>query len=120
MKIAISSQGDSTHSQVNPRLGRCEKFIIYDTDTGKNTAVDNGGRLSSGGAGIATARMLADLGVNVVITGFVGPKAFAALKTAGIKVYTGAQGTVEESLQLYQQNKLEEAQSANAGAHSGI
>ncbi|MTI80928.1 MAG: dinitrogenase iron-molybdenum cofactor biosynthesis protein [Firmicutes bacterium] len=120
MKIAISTQGENQSSEVNPRLGRCERFIIHDTDTGKSNVVENGGRLSSSGAGVATAKMLADLGVNAVITGFVGPKAFAALEAAGIKIFIGAQGTVEQSLKLYQDNKLDEAQSANAGAHSGI
>ncbi|MBO8138780.1 MAG: NifB/NifX family molybdenum-iron cluster-binding protein [Desulfotomaculum sp.] len=120
MKIAVSSQGENSQSQVNPRFGRCEYFIVFDTETGKNTAVENGGRLSTGGAGIATAKMLADLGVNVVITGFVGPKAFSALKAANIKIFTGAAGTVEEALQAYKDNKLEEAQSANAGPHSGM
>lgn len=120
MKIAISSLGDNINSNVNPRFGRCEYFIIYDTDTEKSMSVENGGRLSSGGAGIATAKMVADLGVKAVITGFVGPKAFAALKAAGIKMYSDAQGTVAEVIELYKQNKLNEVQQANANAHSGM
>ena len=120
MKIAVSSTGDALTSLVNPRFGRCECFVLYDSETEKINAVENGSRLSSGGAGVATAKMLADLNVDAVVTGFVGPKAYTALNAAKIKIYTDAKGTVQEALELFKENKLPEAQAANAGAHSGI
>ena len=39
------------------------------------------------GAGIQTAERLAGLGVQAVMSGYVGPKAFTALKAAGLDVY---------------------------------
>lgn len=114
MKIAISSTAENINSNLNSRFGRCEYFIIYDTENEKTTAVENGGRLSPSGAGIATAKMVADLGAEAVITGFVGPKAFAALQAAGIKIYSADHGTVEEVIKQYLDNKLTEVQSANA------
>ncbi|MEG6615059.1 NifB/NifX family molybdenum-iron cluster-binding protein [Peptococcaceae bacterium 1198_IL3148] len=120
MKIAISSLDESINSNLNPRFGRCEYFIIYDCDSGNFTAVENSGRLSTGGAGIATAKMVADLGVKVIITGLVGPKAFTALKAAGIKVYTANEGKILELIEQYKNNQLKEVNTANSGAHSGM
>jgi predicted Fe-Mo cluster-binding NifX family protein len=120
LKIAISSLDESINSSLNPRFGRCEYFVIYDADNEKFMAVENGGRLSSGGAGIATAKMVADLGVKAVITGFVGPKAFAALKAAGIKMYTAKEGKISDLINLYKENKLSEVNTANTAAHNGV
>ncbi|WP_031515908.1 NifB/NifX family molybdenum-iron cluster-binding protein [Desulfofalx alkaliphila] len=120
MKVAISSSGKESTGQVSTRLGRCQYFIIYNTENGKSERVENKARFSPGGAGIATAKNLADMGVDAVVTGFIGPKAFSALKAAGITMYTGARGTVEETYELFRQNKLSIAQSPNAGAHSGM
>ncbi len=33
MKIAITSEGNSLNSLIDPRFGRCAFFAIYDTDT---------------------------------------------------------------------------------------
>lgn len=120
MKIAVSATGDSLSSALNPRFGRCEYFVLYDSEREKVSSVENGSRLSTGGAGVATAKMLIDLGVDAVVTGFVGPKAYTALQAAKIKVYVDAQGTVQDALEQFKQNKLTEAQRANAGAHSHV
>ncbi len=69
------------------------------------------------GAGIQAARNVAKLGVKAVLTGNVGPKAFAALKAAGIEVYTGASGTVQETLDKFKTGALELSQGANVEGH---
>ena len=33
MKIAFSSSGNNLESQLDPRFGRCPKFLIVDLDT---------------------------------------------------------------------------------------
>lgn len=114
MKIAVSTSGRHLTSNLNSRFGRCEYFILFDTETKTTLAVENGGRLSPGGAGVATAKMVADLGAEVVITGFVGPKAFTALKAANITIYTADMGTVEEAIEQYLNNKLKEVEAANS------
>lgn len=113
MKIAISAAGEQLTSNINSRFGRCDYFMIYDTETQEATAVENGGRLSPGGAGVATAKMVADLGVQAVITGLVGPKAFNALKGAGITIYSSNGGTVEQAIKQYLNNDLPEITTAN-------
>ena len=78
MKIAITSQGKELESPVDPRFGRAKFFIVADTEQEGFTVADNGQNLNAAqGAGIQAGRNVVDLGVQAVITGHVGPKAFA-------------------------------------------
>ncbi len=113
MLIAVSAFGKNPDSEVNPRLGMCEYFVLYDSGTGEYSAIENSGRFSPGAAGIATASLLNKHRVQAVITGNVGPNAFTALKAAGIKVYTGASGKVKDMTERCQKGLLTEAASAN-------
>ncbi|SHE73982.1 NifB/NifX family molybdenum-iron cluster-binding protein [Desulforamulus putei] len=117
MRIAISASGETLEDSLNPRLGRCEYFVLYNDDTGETLAIENTGRFSVGAAGIATVGLLNDHGVDVLITGNVGPNAFTALQAAGIQVYTGASGKVRDVLQDYKDGKLNEAKGPNVGPH---
>ncbi|MDD5122712.1 MAG: NifB/NifX family molybdenum-iron cluster-binding protein, partial [Dehalococcoidales bacterium] len=69
MKIAISASSPSLDSEVNPRFGRCDMFIIADPKSIDFEVVDNAGESAGGGAGISTAQMIAQKNVEVVITG---------------------------------------------------
>ena len=86
MKIAISATGPAMDSDVDPRFGRCQYFIIADIETGNFEAIDNASGMASGGAGIATAQMIAGKGVQVVLTGnsisrvdFLGAGSYVAI-----------------------------------------
>ncbi len=120
MKIAISAVGQSLDSQVDPRFGRCQNFVIIDMDTMEFEAIANESAAAAGGAGIATAQMIAGKGVEAVLTGNCGPNAFGVLNSAGIKVMTGATGTVHEAIESYKAGKLQASSQASAGAHSGM
>ena len=58
-----------------------------------------------------------DLGVEAVITGHVGPKAFATLRAGNVTIYTGASGTVAEALKQFEAGALEEAGDADVEGH---
>jgi predicted Fe-Mo cluster-binding NifX family protein len=83
-------------------------------------AVSNKGAIASGGAGIQAAQAVANKGVGVLITGDIGPNAFQTLSAAGIKVITGASGTVKEALERYKSGSLQQASGATAEIHAGI
>ncbi|MBN1293453.1 MAG: NifB/NifX family molybdenum-iron cluster-binding protein [Candidatus Latescibacteria bacterium] len=118
MKIAISSQGKDLSSPADPRFGRTKFFIVVDTDTGAFTAHDNSQNLNAPqGAGIQAAKNVNDLGVQAVISGNMGPKAYAVLQSAGIDIYTGATGTVKETLEAFKTGKLNKAAKANVEGH---
>jgi len=118
MKIAITAQGEQMQSPVDPRFGRAKWFIVIDTETGDFEAVDNKKNFNAAqGAGIQAGRNAAELGVEAVVTGNVGPKAFATLNAAKISVHTGAKGTVQEALDKFKAGGLESSQGANVEPH---
>lgn len=100
MKIVVSSTGPGLNDAVDPRFGRAAFLIICDADTEKVVEVieNREGRDAGQGAGINVAALVAQKGVEIVLTGRVGPKALAVLDKAGIKVVDGAQGKVQEAL----------------------
>jgi len=107
MKLAVTSQGLALTSLVDPRFGRAKCFLVVNTETAEIQAVDNGTNLNATqGAGIQAGRKVAELGVEAVVTGNVGPKALSTLKAAGIRVYTGATGTVADAIEQLQAHKL--------------
>lgn len=118
MKIAISAQGQNLESRVDQRFGRCSWFIIADPETGDYQAVSNDQNLNAAqGAGIQSVEIVSRQGVEAVVTGHCGPKAFRTLNVAGIKIFTGAKGTVAESLEKYKGGLLIEAKEADVEGH---
>ena len=118
MKIAVTSQGPEMNSTIDPRFGRAKYFVVVDTETGEFSAADNSQNLNAlQGAGIQAGRNVVNLGVAAVITGHVGPKAFATLQAGSVEMYTGAQGTVAEAIEQFQAGKLQQANSADVEGH---
>ena len=117
--IAISSEGPSLDDAVDPRYGRAGGFIIAkipeDDGEPEISYLDNGdAQLLAQGAGIATTEHLVNCGVNVVLSGYVGPKAFEALQAAGIAVVQDMDKmTTGEALRRFRQGLCQEAQAAN-------
>ena len=120
MKIAVSSTGTDLNAQVDPRLGRCQYFIVVDPDTMEYGVLKNNSAMSGGGAGIATGQLVAGKGVGAVLTGNCGPNAFNVLEAAGIKVMTGVSGTVQDAADGYKSGKYQVSSQANVALHSGM
>ncbi len=115
VKVAVSSEGPGLDDLVDPRFGRAAGFIIMDTESGAFEYLDNGASQARGqGAGIQAAETVANSGAGVVLTGYVGPKAFAALKAAGIKIVEDLGGlTVGEVLKRYADGNVSFADAPN-------
>ena len=120
MKIAVTSKSNNLESEIDPRFGRCSYFLIVDTDTMSFEYISNESAMASGGAGIQAAQNVAKTGVEVVVTGNMGPNAFQTLSAAGIRVFTGANGTVKEAVEKYKKGELKEAEAPNVDSHSGM
>jgi predicted Fe-Mo cluster-binding NifX family protein len=118
MKLAVSSRGNSLQSPLDPRFGRTRYLVVVDTETGAFSAVDNAVNQNAvQGAGIQSGKRVAELGVEGLITGHVGPKAFSALQAAGVKIYPGAAGTVADAIEQFKSGKLQAAASADVEGH---
>jgi predicted Fe-Mo cluster-binding NifX family protein len=118
MRFAITSQSAERSAEVDPRFGRARYFWVVDTQTGQAQAVDNTPNLQAAqGAGIQSARRCGELGVDVVLTGHVGPKALAVLGEHGIAVYAGVSGTVDHALSQYEQGLLRRTEQATTDSH---
>jgi len=118
MKIAITSQGAELSSEVDPRFGRAQCFVVYDLDTDDLEAVDNDQNLNaSQGAGIQAAQNVASQDVEAVLTGHCGPNAFKTLDSAGIKVVVGVTGTVQEAIDAFKAGELKPTDHADVEGH---
>lgn len=114
-KIAVSSEGPTLDSAVDPRFGRAAGFILVDPATMAFEYLDNGASQAMGqGAGIQTAEVMASHGVTVVLTGYVGPKAFYALDAAGIRVGQNLENlTVRQAVERFTSGQVALAQAPN-------
>lgn len=119
MKLALSAATADDHSKIEPRFGRCSYFVIHDTETGELKNVENPGAASGSGAGIETAGFIANLGVDAVITGNVGPNAYTTLEAAGVAIFAGVSGSTQDAIEAYKQGKLTSAQAATVASHHG-
>jgi len=120
MKVAISSTGPTLEADVDPRFGRCQYFIVADTETMEFEALDNASAMSSGGAGISAAQMIAGKGVGAVLTGNCGPNAYQVLSSAGIKVITGVSGKAKDVIEGYRAGKFQASSQPNVPDHFGM
>jgi len=118
MKVAITANGQTRNSEVDSRFGRAKYFVVVDTETDELAAHDNKQNLNAvQGAGIQAGRNVVDLGVGALITGNVGPKAFATLQAGDVKIYIGAEGTVADALEQFRNDKLKCVDQANVEGH---
>lgn len=120
-KIAVSSEGSDLDGPVDPRFGRAAGFIIIDPDTMASEYVDNA--VSQGmaqGAGIQAAELMTRHAVGVVLTGYVGPKAFQALSAAGIKIGQNLEDlSVRQAVEKYKSGQVSMAAAPNRGGAGG-
>lgn len=118
MKVAITAKETSIESPVDQRFGRARYLIVVDTDTDQIEVHDNEVNLNAvQGAGIQTAQNTSRLGVSAVITGHVGPNAFRTLSAAGITVYTGATGSVQEAVDKLKDGAMTPVDAADVEGH---
>ncbi|MCF7916580.1 MAG: NifB/NifX family molybdenum-iron cluster-binding protein [Candidatus Omnitrophica bacterium] len=109
MKVAVSSIDKNIESNVSGVFGRCPYFIVAevkDNKIGEVEILENKSIEENTGAGIATAQLVAENNINVVITGNVGPRALDVLRRFEIEIYVG-EGTVQDVLLSFADGKLQ-------------
>lgn len=118
MKIAVTSQGKTLDSELDPRFGRTAYILIVDTETLEFEAFDNADNKNAlKGAGIQAAALISDKNAEVLLTGFCGPNAFQTLEAAGVKVVSDQAGRVINVIQKFKQAKAVYAEGSNKDGH---
>jgi predicted Fe-Mo cluster-binding NifX family protein len=121
MKICITSTGPGLDAEMDPRFGRCQYFIFADPQSLDLEVVENPNLAASGGAGIQSAQLVANRGVEAVITGQVGPNAYTTLQAGKVRIITGVSGKVRDLLEKYKKGELSSsAQGPTVQAHFGM
>ncbi|MGO0122594.1 NifB/NifX family molybdenum-iron cluster-binding protein [Desulfothermobacter acidiphilus] len=123
-KIAIAALGDSPDAAFSRHFATATHFLIYDTASGDLEAVENPARDLPAGRGVAVADLLIGKGVKGVVTGLIGPRPFARLQEAGIKVYPGPRIKVQEVINAIKAEQLSPpleapTEAPHAGEHGG-
>jgi len=118
MKIAVTSQGKTLDSLLDPRFGRAAFILVLDTETLEFEAFDNDTNKNAfKGAGIQAAAMISDKEAEVLLTGFCGPNAFKTLTAAGVKVVNDQSGRVIDVVHKFKQGGAVYAEAANKDGH---
>ena len=120
MKICVTAQGDNLDSIVDPRFGRCQYFIMLDSETLEFQAIQNPNMESMGGAGIQSAQLVATQKAKTVLTGNVGPNAFQTLQAAKIEVMTGASGSVKEAVEKFNKGGFKPTEGPSVNSKFGM
>lgn len=118
MKLAISASGTDLDAPVDPRFGRAAYFVLYDTETESLQAVANSENAAAAqGAGVQAAQTMVRNHVDVVVSANIGPKAFQALQSAGVRMLAFNGGTVRDAVEAARHNRLPSHGGANVSGH---
>jgi predicted Fe-Mo cluster-binding NifX family protein len=120
MRVAVTATEPRLDAPVDPRFGRCRCFLIVETDDMSFEVLDNASQELGQGAGIQSARLMAEKGVKYVLTGNCGPNAHQGLSAAGIGVIVGCAGTVRDVAEQFKAGQLRPADQPNVPGHAGM
>ncbi len=119
MKVCVTSQGVDLDAAVDSKFGRAQYFVVVDTESFDFELIDNANINGTGGVGVQSGKLMADRGVECVLTGNIGPNASDTLNAAGIKFCLGATGTVRETVEKYRKGGFSASQDSNVQSKTG-
>jgi predicted Fe-Mo cluster-binding NifX family protein len=116
--IGIPTMGSKgLDENVGEHFGRTPTYTLFDTENEEVRVLDNTSE-HMGGTGHPPA-LLAENGVEMLICQGLGRRAIAMFSDKNICVLIGARGTVSESLRMWRNGELVEANENNAcGKHA--
>ena len=109
MRLVFTTKGTEWDSQMDPRFGRTEYFVVYDEEKDELSSISNKEvENEAHGAGPKAAQKLAGLKANVVITGNgPGGNAATVLQKLGTECYIGAgEMTIKQAYDAYKKGEL--------------
>jgi len=103
MRVCVTANGRGLDAVVEPFFGRSRYFLIVDPETMRFETIENPGASAPSGAGIQAAQAIAAKGIDVLLTGEVGPNASSVLNSVGVNVVTEVSGTVRDVVLRYKE-----------------
>ena len=118
MKIAIPVEdARGLESPVYGHFGSAPCFLVYDSDSGAASVLDNA-QIAHEHGHCNPIAALAGHRVDALVTGGIGGRALELLRTAGIRVYQAAHAdTASQTLKSFQENQLEEITASACCSH---
>jgi predicted Fe-Mo cluster-binding NifX family protein len=113
MKVAMPTLGENgLEDQIFPHFGRAPAFTIVDTDTLEFEIQENVSEHFGGGS--KAPSVVAGAGAEALLCSGIGPRAITMFESLGIRVFTGASGSVAASVKAFKEGRLHEATDKDA------
>ena len=102
MKVAITSTGNSLESTLDSRFGRCNFFVVYDTESHSTEFIPNPNKENVEGAGPASVQLVASKGAKKVVSGEFGAKVKSIFDSLQIQlvVLNDAEKKIKDIIEL--------------------
>ena len=114
MKVCFPvKSNEGLQSVTYNHFGNAPHFIICDLESNEIKSVNNGDLNHEHGK-CQPIKALSGEVVDAVIVGGIGAGAILKLNSMGIKVYKACQGTIEENIKLFKENKLPQFNANNS------
>jgi predicted Fe-Mo cluster-binding NifX family protein len=109
MKIVISATNNDLSAHVDRQFGRCPWFLFVDTESLRYEAIRNESADAASGAGTACAQLVLGKEVVAVISGQVGPNAYAVLKQGDVQIFIAPHDvSVRQAIDKYNNSELQQ------------
>ncbi|APE96170.1 NifB/NifX family molybdenum-iron cluster-binding protein [Halodesulfurarchaeum formicicum] len=116
MRVALpSTNRDERSAPVATHFGRTAVFTVINTETDEIELLEHEG--GHGHDSSPPPVTIANANVDVVIAGDIGRGAVSRLQDAGIEVFRGADGTVDEALTQWEAGELEAVDPGDVHGH---
>ncbi len=112
-KFAIPLESDNgMASEVNEHFGMTEYFLVLEADGDKIISTGTLQDDPSAEGHKPPAEFLADNGVQIVLTGGIGPHMIQILLDRGVRIFKGAVSTAQDAWEDYKAGMLTEVRTA--------
>jgi predicted Fe-Mo cluster-binding NifX family protein len=119
MTIAITSTGESLESNLDPRFGRAEYYIILNKENGEiiKTINNSENMETSGGAGTLASQIMSENNVQAVISSNFGPNATKGLNALNIKMLQSSVKKIKDVFRDFREGNLTAVTEATVAGH---
>jgi predicted Fe-Mo cluster-binding NifX family protein len=116
MKIGIPTNGSKGLTEdISNHFGHATTYTIVDVESNNVEIIPINSQHAEGSC--SPPEILSDKKVEILLCNGLGKRALDNMNSLGISVFIGAQGTVQDALNLYKEGKLQQATDQNACSH---